>query len=397
MEVSNVGTSTNSTDRVGRAAVGSLTKRTWDYAPRLITRLRPIALRSLKRMYAPDEKLFLFRLRLQDGAILREGLSPRYTAMTLIGLADEDDTVRASIFGEPSLHDVRQRLQQETARSRNLGDVAVIAWAMHAIGQADCAWAWNKLVELRPAEPGHFTVEVAWALAALCMNVEAGPANLRQEIARNLLSSFNSRTGIFPHVVEQSRKGLRSHVACFADQVYPIHALSHYFRISGDQAALLAANKCALQICRVQGDSGQWWWHYDTRTGAVVEGYPVYAIHQDAMGPMALRALREAGGADFSRELEKGLEWLEHSPELAGGSLIDEQADLVWRKVARREPGKLSRGLQAIASRLHSSLRVPGTDLAFPATAVDHEDRPYHLGWLLYAWRGQWSSTRADH
>ena len=35
-----------------------------------------------------------------------------------------------------------------------------------------------------------------------------------------------------------------------------------------------------------------------------------------------------------------------------GTSLMDLQAGLIWRKVCRREPNKLSRSLQALASRL---------------------------------------------
>jgi hypothetical protein len=106
------------------------------------------------------------------------------------------------------------------------------------------------------------------------------------------------------------------------------------------------------------------------------------------MGPMGLLALRDAGGADCTPAIRRGLEWLAAAPELLGASLIDADADLIWRKVARREPRKAVRYLQATASRVHPGLRVPGVDVVFPATAIDYEDRPYHLGWLLYAWRG---------
>jgi hypothetical protein len=379
--VSNVGSA------VGVAASAGATGKSAPGAAELISRLRPIAIRSLRRMYAPQEKLFVFRLRRQSGVVVRQGLSPRYTAITLIGLAEADDSVRASILGEHSLHDVCERLKQEAERSQNLGDVALITWAAQAVGYPDRRWAWQKLMSLRPHDAGHPTVEAAWTLAALCVDREAPCARQREQLAQRLLGSFSRRAHVFPHLLGDQGKGLRAHVACFADQVYPIHALSHYFMLAGERAALQAAEACAGQICRLQGDAGQWWWHYDYRTGDVVEGYPVYAIHQDAMAPMALFALRQAGGADFSKELEKGLAWLEGCPELGGGSLIDVDADLVWRKVARREPAKLSRALQAGASRLHSALRVPGTDVAFPATAVDYEDRPYHLGWLFYAWR----------
>jgi hypothetical protein len=101
---------------------------------------------------------------------------------------------------------------------------------------------------------------------------------------------------------------------------------------------------------------------------------------------MGLLALLDAGGLDCRASIARGLEWLVSAPELQGKSLIDQGADLIWRKVARREPRKAVRYLQTAASRLHPGLRVPAMDAVFPAGAIDFEDRPYHLGWLLYAW-----------
>jgi hypothetical protein len=168
--------------------------------------------------------------------------------------------------------------------------------------------------------------------------------------------------------------------------VYPVHALAHYAKLAGNQEAFSVATHCARLFCRQQGPAGQWWWHYDWRTGEIIEPYPVYAVHQDAMAPMALFALEDVAGMNFTTEIGKGLSWLAHAPELEGGSLIDDEADLIWRKVARREPGKFTRYAQAIASRFHPALRIPGLDSIFPVGAIDYEDRPYHLGWLLYAW-----------
>jgi len=107
------------------------------------------------------------------------------------------------------------------------------------------------------------------------------------------------------------------------------------------------------------------------------------------MAPMALLALEEAGGGSRRAEIERGLEWLRCAPELRGGTLVDEEARVIWRKVARRELGKTARYLQAMASRLHPAFRVPGLDLLFPPEAVDFEDRPYHVGWLLHAWNAR--------
>ena len=225
------------------------------------------------------------------------------------------------------------------------------------------------------------------------MDSDEAFGDLSERLSRRLMSSFKNKTGMFPHVLDGKGGGFRSHVSCFADMVYPINALSNYYKLSGDRAALDAAAKCAEGICRLQGKAGQWWWHYDFRTGNVLESYPVYSVHQDAMAPMALFALTDAGGPDFTKEVQKGLDWLAHSPEI-NGSLVDSNSDLIWRKVARREPGKLSRYAQAVVSRLHPTFRLPGLDAMFPPGAVDYENRPYHLGWLLYAWpearAGKW-------
>lgn len=349
----------------------------------LVPRLRTLALRGLPRMFRPEDGLFAFRVRRVAGTTLVEGTSLRYTAIVLIGLAGEDEDDAASALAGRSRDEVCARLLRELPRVENRGDVALTLWAARAIRHPDRERALQRLLALHPDEGTLPTVELAWALAALCM---AGGDGLRERVAARLLASRGRTSGLFPHVVGASPWGLRAHVCSFADQIYPIHALSRYHQVSGHEEALRAAQRCAERLCGLQGPSGQWWWHYDRRTGRLVEGYPVYAVHQDAMAPLGLLALQEAGGGGYSGSVQRGLEWLARAPELGGGSLIDEEAGLTWRKVARREPGKLARGLQALASRVHPALRLPGLDLALPPRAVDYEDRPYHLGWLLHAW-----------
>jgi hypothetical protein len=351
-----------------------------------ISQLRALALRSLKRMYLPDERLFVFRLRKNGEEIVREGISRRYTAIALIGLAGEGESVSASVLGDHTLHDVSLRLLRNIQRIDNLGDVALTLWALNSVDFPDRRQALERLTAFRPSEQTYPTVEIAWALNALCVDSKAAVGDLRERLAHRLLSSFVKQSGMFPHAIGENSGKLRSHVTCFADLVYPIQALTLYFRLSEDAAAVNAALRCADQICQFQGQAGQWWWHYDRRTGNVIERYPVYAIHQDAMAPMALFALQEATGKDFTSEVKKGLTWLAHAPELGDGSLIDAGSDIIWRKVGRREPGKLSRYVQAIATRVHPGIRVPALNIIFPPGAIDYEDRPYHLGWLLYAW-----------
>jgi hypothetical protein len=353
-----------------------------------VARLRSLALRGLPRMYDPAAERFVFRVRRTAGGIRCEGLSHRYTAIALIGLAGESaPTAGLALRGaRPSA--VCASLVSALGANHDLGDVALTAWACAALGHPGRERALRRLHELRPLEGPQPAVALAWTLAALCLAGAGADEGLRAAVARRLLASRVPASGLFPHVAGGAR-GLRGHVCCFADIVYPVHALSLYARATGDREALAAALRCARVAVATQGADGQWWWHYDVRTGRVVERYPVYAVHQDSMAPLALLALADASGEDFAAPIERGLQWLESAPELAGGSLIDDDAELVWRKVARRGPGKLARALQAGASRAHPAWRVPGLDRLLPARAIDDEDRPYHLGWVLHAWRGR--------
>ena len=359
----------------------------------LVSRLRDMAIRGLARMYRPNQGLFAFRMRRAGEALILEGSSHRYTAIALIGLAGEDEAVQASVLAGIGVREACARLVTELNGLENLGDVALLLWAACAAGYPDRRPVVERLLALRPDEAAYPTVEIAWTLAALCADVDAPVGPLRKRLTHRLIASFEPRSGMFPHTLGRRLGGLRGHVCCFADLVYPVHALARYAEVFGDAEARAVALRCAREFCARQGPDGQWWWHYDRRTGDTVERYPVYAVHQDAMAPMALLALEGAAGADLRSPIMKGLAWLAHAPELEGGSLIDEGANLIWRKVARREPAKLSRYVQAAVSRLHPALRTPGLDRLLPPCVVDYEDRPYHLGWLLHAW----PSERAAH
>jgi hypothetical protein len=352
----------------------------------VVPQLRSLAIRALARMYRPEEHLFAFRLRRKNGAMALEGISPRYTAIALLGLAGETEETATAILGGQSPREVCEGLIQKAQQTDDLGEVALTLWAARALQHPRAEAGLVRLRSMRPAEGRYPTVEVAWALSALtAQNGEVADAAEAEAIAGRLLASFRPDTALFPHWPAGARGlSFRSHVSCFADLVYPIQALSHYYRATRCSEALEAARTCAKRMCELQGPDGQWWWHYDVRTGRVIERYPVYAVHQHAMAPMALAALRHACGTHYAEAVTRGLDWLVRSPEI-GGSLMDREAGIIWRKVARQEPLKITRRAQALASRLHPSLRVPGLDRMLPPTYIDYESRPYEMGWLLCA------------
>jgi hypothetical protein len=354
---------------------------------KIIRQLRSIAINSLTRMYCPKEQLFAFRLKKSGQGEILEGTSWRYTSVALISLATEDSDVRKQVLGNQNLQDVCAHLISDIGEMNDLGEVALTTWAARTLDHSRASTAVNALRRMEPGKRPYPTIELSWALTALVVNgSKATDMSLADNIAEVLIDSFNYQSGIFARWSADSKvPKFRAHSSCFANFVYPIQALSYYFLSTGNEKALGAAISCAEYMCQLQGVDGQWWWYYDARNGRVIERYPVYAVHQDSMAPMALFALAKASGRDYSASIEKGLHWLINPTEVTE-SLIDDKRNIIWRSVARREPMRLIRGLQTAFSSLHPRLGIPGVDVLFPPSCIDYESRPYHMAWILYSW-----------
>jgi len=354
----------------------------------LIDQLVDVAKAGLPAMFDEDRRDFVHSLhRDRSGDPLRAvGESARYGAMVALGARWLAEAEQREIFGGESVAEYMTRALAASKEIKDLGDLALIAWSASAAGCRGTEAILERLSEEVAAASSIATVELAWSLSALVEGRSAlQPEHGAESVCARLLSVFSHEAGVFPHVIGPGSSILRGHVACFADQVYPIQALSRYHAAFAAPDALSAATRCAEQICNAMGPDGQWWWHYDSRNGSVIEGYPVYSVHQDAMGPMALFDLQEAGGPDFSDVIRKSLAWMAEASEV-GHSLVDEENAVIWRKVGRAEPGKLVRTIRAGTSLVNQGLRLPPLDTLFRSTRIDYECRPYHLGWILDTW-----------
>ncbi|GAA4104461.1 hypothetical protein [Nonomuraea soli] len=357
-----------------------------------VTEMVDMSVRGLTPGYVKGDREFVFTRRGKqqaDGSWVAEpeGRSVRYSAIVALGLATVPEARQRAALAGDSLAELVDALVDRLPSVTNLGDVGLICWAAAETGSDRVAEALARLAEVDVAG-AVYTVEASWVLAALAA---AKVTDDRYKAARSRIVDNIGAGGLYPHVIGQdaSQPWYRGHVGCFADQVYPIQALAR----AGDAEAVKTAELVADRICQAQGPEGQWWWHYDSRDGSVVEGYPVYSVHQLSMGPMALLDLMEAGGRNRIEEIELGLRWMHERPETQEKLVFD---DLTWRKAARQDPKKLVRGVRAAATRLKKGTRVAVLDRVYPPVAVDRECRPYELGWLLYAWGFRLDSSRSQ-
>lgn len=360
----------------------------------LVARLLRLAAGALSRARAGKELAFTLEGARRPGggwSLRPAGLSTRYSAIAALGLARLPEREQRRVLGGMTAGGLLEGALQRVVESGGRGDVALVCWAAAETGHPHLPRALSRLAELE-RRPGAVTVmDAAWVITALTAALPHADVESHLAAARDRLLA--ARAVLFPHEVGTGGSWYRRHVGSFADQVYPIQALARLSAAVGDPAALAAAESVAAAICRAQGDAGQWWWHYDSRTGDVIEEYPVYSVHQHAMAPMALLDLADAGGECHLAAICRGLRWLARPPETSEDLILDDPG-ITWRKVGRDDPRKLVRGLRAAVSGVAPGSRLPALSRVFAPGRVDHECRPYEPGWLLMTWLQERAAER---
>jgi hypothetical protein len=353
-----------------------------------LPRLVELACEGLVPMFDPQQQLFCYRLKKTDSGLVQEGISRRYTMMCLMGLRRLEEGGAALPI---AIAPVLEGLLGDTSWVDNIGDLGVLLWTcavvaperLNGLGEKlDVAHAFSRYRHTQ-----HWrTMELAWFLTGLCHWGLARPEKLAElkDLAFQTVAILRKNQGEHGYFGHLARTGsiagmLRGRIGSFADQVYPIYAMTRFWQAFGEQTAREAALHCARAICQAQGPLGQWWWHYDAVNGRVVNGYPVFSVHQHGMAPMTLLALGEATQCDFTPWIYRGLRWINSHNEL-DFEMEDASARLIWRCVFSSS-FQFKRKINALFKlRNHDGEQEPAKNLK-----VRFECRPYELGWLLYA------------
>ena len=346
-------------------------------AQRTVQNLIGLAVRGLPAMFDSRSQMFCHKLKKTTDGLVQEGISPRYTIMTLMGLQ------RLEQSGTPSpiaMKPVLERLLANTDWVENIGDAGLMLWLAARMApnrldelarQLQIQTALSRFKDVREGT----TMNLAWFLTGLsCYSQVVNDREKLSGIARqtyDLLIANQGKFGYFSHQTSRGsfRGALRGHIGSFADQVYPIYGMTQFSNAFGDDSALRRARECAHAICEAQGPLGQWWWHYDSRSGRVFEEYPVFSVHQHGMAPMSLFALGKASGTNFARWIYKGLDWIDRRNELSV-NMEDASAGVIWRCIGQTKLKRLTGVFSGQNSR--------------QGLKIVYECRPYELGWLLY-------------
>jgi hypothetical protein len=354
-----------------------------------LERLVPVALHGLSQMQDQRTGLFSHKALLgTDGQITNRGVNPLYTAATIVGLLSGGHD-RSEPYGSMVRHALDALL-----RRTNEGDPAVLAtvlWGCELAGRSEAARLTETLIAA--TEPRRASsMQLGLALVGLAAAMGRGDRHTRQvaDAARALSTELCRRYIPAAHVFVSTghRRGVdpgRHLMTSFASQVYPVLGLCELAEASGSDPPAAVAEVCDFLV-RSQGELGQWWWFYSTRTPKVIEGYPVYSVHQDAMAVMALLTAARLGVGDYLAPLALGLNWIGGQNEL-GVSFIDRRVGLIYRALQRRRGNadgfagwSRQQRCAAYLAALADRPRPAPVELEQLA-----ECRSYHLGWLLLA------------
>jgi hypothetical protein len=357
---------------------------------RSVPELCRLAADGLVEMLDPEKQIFCNIYKRTDTGMSRQMLSPRYTMMTLLGLYRYEQYGRRS---QVDIFSVLDALLHNTSWIGTAGDLGLLLWTCAELIPERLPEVYKKvgaqgaLLRFSDGRQGS-TMGVAWYLTGVANCYLAGHGTLpglaaQVMAARQILERNCGVSGVYGHLSRtKSLSGfVRGRIGSFADQVYPTIAFARLSQALQDEKAQQMALRTAERMCELQAPLGEWCWQFDSVSGRVVSRYPVYSVHQHAMGPMMLFAVGEATGYDFSKAIYKGLGWISGDNELRY-DFVEPSLGLVWRCIYLN-------AMDANADRILRFLKLRSGTANGGRLKVRYECRPYELGWLLYAFAGK--------
>ena len=217
-----------------------------------------LAVMGLPQMFDEKSGLFCYRLKQTSNGLVRDGISRRYTIITLLGLNRLEESGRQSPIATASVLD---KLLINLDWIDNIGDLGLLLWLSAAMAPERLASIESRLklddalTRYADAKQGR-TMELSWFLAGLCHWALAVPAKaphlkaLTVETYGRVINNQGER-GFFRHTPRNSGLSgkLRGWIGSFADQVYPIYALTHFYQAYKNQRAAEQALCCAHSLC----------------------------------------------------------------------------------------------------------------------------------------------------
>ncbi len=349
-----------------------------------------LCLRGIRESFDPVATLWNRQIRDGEWASTLGTEDITSTLICLIGIDRFDCTVWEDLELDPqaALGAAGKRLADHPYP----GGIGLLVWANALHGDLDPHRLLRLFGEVDSPSAALTSMEASWLLSGLVHEYAIRPTVETRKVAERVVLDLHARLdgagrGLMPHATRRASFAhmARRHTSNFADQIYTLQALSFAAITLGSEPSFERARQLATRLVELQGPLGQWWWHYDSRTGEVADRFPVYSVHQHAMAPMALMAFAAAASErgepnDVSSAIERSHAWL-HDNEL-GIDMVDPAGRTIWRDI-EYDIG----ALQGKIRHARAALGYPAVDVGgqAPGLLLNRETRPYEWAWHLYS------------
>ena len=345
----------------------------------------------LTAVWDESRGLFPYSTRLVNGRFSNDYEHPdaiRYTINSLLGLAEH-----ARVGGTgPSVADVSELVSTFLARHAEdvvtCADAGLLTLLLADYGDPDAPALDASLARLethlrRPVAT-QTVQDLAWALWGACSLARARPSSSD----RLLRATFESITSnlVVPssRLPRHSTRRYRRNLVSFGGLVYFLRAMHEYEQATGDDEARALFERGVRFAIDLQGPLGEWPWLMSGASGAIVDPYPVFSVHQDSMALLFLLPALDRGLPGTAEAISRSLAWCFGENEL-GIDFYVRDPFFAYRSIERVERAPRLRRY------LRSLIPAPSRNSAFGVgdARLNPECRSYHLGWILYAWSGR--------
>jgi len=369
-----------------------------------VTNLVNFAIDCLKSNYVDKENGGVFDLPQIAGYSPTRRKKLFYNAVCAIGLSYY--TKELNLFKKlidyletlsGKYHDLVPAWEEE--EEQTLGEQGLLLWALSRGYQilqkksflSQCRKMFSKIEKYVDTEGmPHFPdsryfapMSTAFCLDALVEYQAIEPTSQGERIIKHLVGCLEQ--ACYPPVFQIKINGKFLSRLTFNNIVYPIHALSRYSVIWGDDSSKSLIEESVERLLQLQGNMGQWWWYY-SKFGKIVEKYPVFSVHQHGMAIMALEAAKPLVSKDvivsIDRATHLSFEWVLGKNEVSK-SMIDEEKNLIFRSLQYPFYDNFGASKSKIKSKLIQPLCILGLDKHL--LRINPLCRSYEFGWLLYA------------
>jgi len=352
----------------------------------LISKLVDNARKGIKQYFNDETGLFDYLLTDETVQKEKKSLLHTHSLISLLGISHHKD--KCGINYKKAVETIYQIF---ITKPGGIRERSLLLWLLAKDSDDRAGKGYESLTKLPEQEIVKAeTMELAWMLTALVFEykrINDSSFKLKlSDVAKLLKNRFIEKSSLFLHRdPHYSKFDLCYNIGNFADQIYSIHAFSMMTKLTDEKKHLKTAEACADKLVSLQGEKGQWWWHYNAPDGSVIQKFPVFSVHQDSMTPFSFMALNDVSENDYNPYISLGMRWLTHENEL-NANMINENKNYVRRGIQRKSPLSKIQKFTTVASKLSSIFSLPEKFDQPRYLQIMNWEHSYHLGWILYAY-----------